>query len=1677
MKYNKRMIDKQAHFAIKKLSIGAAAVLVSTSMYLGMRSSNVLADTNNDTANTSIAKNNDSNSSEESSSNSETVSSQNNKNSSAVTETPVEAPAQNDDQAGHSTSEVDAPLQSAPLYTTQGQLPALDMNSMFPQEQLSQYGDNPQIDWVTKPNVSKIGNVTGTAKLTYEDMDADPTEDGAVPTKETMVNVPVLVRKAEQEVAANQVKNSLDVINSSNNSLVAHYEWVGDKAANDEDEGISIPGRDDLESNFMSIIENLGFELDDGSEFPEDLMTFGTTNKSATMFVHPTSTAPVITEDPYFDADGNSSIDNVSNNNPDAANYIGNLGVLPEGTKIEWKAAPTYNWQKEDGNYINSEPTNSPSIKVTIPGKDPIILDSDPNGVSLKEIATLPDYGDSTLLISPNNTLNLGDSVNEPTDYVTNLDSFIRNYLENDGKQVNDDNIQDFKKSFGWTIKPNTQQAGYTFGVFKYNDNVGNLILFKVIPTKVDNSKTITRTITFKGLPQDLIPKVDPQTVTVKQKGQQTYVDEPIEWGSAKFDAVTAPTIEGYRVTNPDAAPEKAVTAETTDSTVTFTYTANDQSTTIKYVNNADHNDVVGTQPVNGKTGETVNVTYKAPENWKIVAGQPAGETITFGSTPVEDTIVYVEHGTKDVTDDPTQADKVKKTITRTVDLDIAGKTSEYTKQSVTIYRTATEDLVTGEITYGAWNVDGAKFDAVPAPAEAGYTVQNPEAAKAMAVTGDTQDSTVTFTYTANDQSATIKYVNNADHNDVVGTQPVNGKTGETVKVTYKAPENWKIVAGQPAGETITFGSTPVEDTIVYVEHGTKDVTNDPTQADKVNKTITRTIDLDIAGKTSEYKKQIVTLHRSATQDLVTKEVTYGAWNVDGAKFDAVPAPAEAGYTVTNPNAASEVAVTDDTQDSTVTFTYTANDQSATIKYVNNADHNDVVGTQSVNGKTGETVNVTYKAPENWKIVAGQPTGETITFGSTKVEDTIVYVEHGTEDVTDTDAKAKSTITETINITTPDGKTTPIVKTVTFNRTATKDLVTGDVTYGAWSDNGTYTFPSYTAPEEPGYTPSQNEVPAQTVKPGDKDLVFDITYSAGEHTQVINYVDKNGKVIYTYNVTGMTGESVQTNIEKNVPKNWVIVGGQEITTSVIFGSENPAPINVIIEHGTKDVTNDPTQADKVNKTITRTIDLDIAGKTSEYKKQTVTLHRSATQDLITKEVTYGAWNVDGAKFDAVTAPAEAGYTVTNPKAAPEEAVTAETADSTVTFTYTANDQGNAEHTQVINYVDKTGKVISSYNVTGKTGETVETSIEKNVPAGWVISSGQQIATSVTFGSDNPAPIKVIVVKKETATDTPITVDQPVKVVIIYKDKNGDTVGTTDKDYKNGDKVIFDIPEGYIPGEKVPDVIATPGTGVITIPVIKKETATDTPITVDQPVKVVIIYKNKNGDIVGTTDKDYKNGDKVIFDIPEGYIPGEKVPDIIATPGTGVITVPVIKKETATDTPITVDQPVKVVIIYKDKNGDTVGTTDKDYKNGDKVIFDIPEGYIPGEKVPDIVATPGTGVIIVPVIKKGTDTPKTPMDKPSYNHPQEPSRDIMISTKKALPENKKIAADKPINVINTDSIQSNVKVIKATNKKKNNLISKKELPQTGNKSMVNSLLGLVVMTGSMILGFISKKKKN
>ncbi|WP_251716561.1 YSIRK-type signal peptide-containing protein [Lactobacillus agrestimuris] len=669
MKNRKKSVDKQARFAIRKLSIGAVSVLISTSIYLGLGSNDVLADTNSSNDSGEVTNNN-----------SESIET---KNINVVSASEFQnegldnnlAESKVEQQSSNSASNPDQPseqlMTSAPVYTTQGQMPPLDVNNMFTADQL----EEAQIDtnspkttatWVQKPDVSKIGNASGTAKLSYEDFNADPTTndqgEDVYPLKDITVNVPVLVRKAEQEANQDQVKNSLNIINTTDNSLVAHYEWIGAKVKNDDEEE-PMPNSDSISEDITNMLQSLGFEMDDYSYFPTDITEFGTKNKVATIFVKPSSTAPVITDTPYFTYGGGdtSSINNVTET-PDPASYIGNLGTLPAGTKIEWNVAPEYNTQKdEDGNWISEAPTNDPSIKVTLPGKDPIILKASSDDIPLKDIATLPAYGNGTLLIKSDNQVKVGDKVGSPLDYVTNLDQ----YLKSDHAP---EDVQAFKDSFKWTVAPNTQQAGYTLGAFTYDNSGisygGNMILFKVNPTAVNNSKTITRTITFEGLPQDLIPKVDPQTVTFTQNGEQTYVDEPIEWKTddntwkaIPINTITANnvvytptiTIDGKVV---NSINEVTVNPDTKDSNVIVTYqksTTGDaisepaKSVATVVIYQTKDGKEVKTDVKKQKSGDKVD--FNVPEGYVPVDELP-DVTVTSDMKPITITVIKKETAT-----------------------------------------------------------------------------------------------------------------------------------------------------------------------------------------------------------------------------------------------------------------------------------------------------------------------------------------------------------------------------------------------------------------------------------------------------------------------------------------------------------------------------------------------------------------------------------------------------------------------------------------------------------------------------------------------------------------------------------------------------------------------------------------------------------------------------------------------------------------------------------------------------------------------------------------------------------------------------------------------------------------------------------------------------------------------
>ncbi|MCH3904470.1 MAG: hypothetical protein LKF01_06195 [Lactobacillus sp.] len=115
------------------------------------------------------------------------------------------------------------------------------------------------------------------------------------------------------------------------------------------------------------------------------------------------------------------------------------------------------------------------------------------------------------------------------------------------------------------------------------------------------------------------------------------------------------------------------------------------------------------------------------------------------------------------------------------------------------------------------------------------------------------------------------------------------------------------------------------------------------------------------------------------------------------------------------------------------------------------------------------------------------PASQTIVIKYVK-DDTDVPPTPTTEPVSDS-----RTITRNINVVDPiTGEVSTTKQTVTLTRSGTKDLSTGETTWGDWSTGG---WPEFDAPEFKGYTPSQAVVPDQVVTSDTHDVTITITYT------------------------------------------------------------------------------------------------------------------------------------------------------------------------------------------------------------------------------------------------------------------------------------------------------------------------------------------------------------------------------------------------------------------------------------------------------------------------------------------------------------------------------------------------------------------------------------------------------
>ncbi|HFU4060843.1 TPA: YSIRK signal domain/LPXTG anchor domain surface protein, partial [Streptococcus suis] len=260
--------------------------------------------------------------------------------------------------------------------------------------------------------------------------------------------------------------------------------------------------------------------------------------------------------------------------------------------------------------------------------------------------------------------------------------------------------------------------------------------------------------------------------------------------------------------------------------------------------------------------------------------------------------------------------------------------------ETLTYKRTATVNLVTKEVTYGEWTSTDNAFDKVDTPTIAGYTPDKASVAAEANVPAEAADKEVIVKYVKDAQKATITYKD--DKGTTLGSvDEVTGKSGEpityttTARITELKNKGYEVVTDgftKDGGQVFDTDKTTDQPFEVVVRAKVVTVTpedpkNPGTEVDPgnpdgpkwpdgvkesdLNQTVTRVIKYQYEDGSQAKPDMVETLtyKRTATVNLVTKEVTYGEWTSTDNDFDKVDTPAIAGYTPDKASVAAEADV------------------------------------------------------------------------------------------------------------------------------------------------------------------------------------------------------------------------------------------------------------------------------------------------------------------------------------------------------------------------------------------------------------------------------------------------------------------------------------------------------------------------------------------------------------------------------------------------------------------------------------------------------------------------------------------------------------------------------------------------------------------------------------------------
>ncbi|TGY51576.1 mucin-binding protein, partial [Ligilactobacillus murinus] len=572
-----------------------------------------------------------------------------------------------------------------------------------------------------------------------------------------------------------------------------------------------------------------------------------------------------------------------------------------------------------------------------------------------------------------------------------------------------------------------------------------------------------------------------------------------------------------------------------------------------------------------GYTAQVNGVAVDKVDNMSVTA-----------DTPNQVVDVYYVADTKTYTEE--------RVITRTINIWHDDKLFDVIPQEVVFTREVTENLTTGEKTYGSWDEPTKMFDEVTLPQYEGYKHTEGTVQKRCIVNPNSENIVNDIKYTSekeiSEETKTVKRVisiyQDGKKVDEV-TQVVefsrevkkNLATGETEYGEWVAKDGKNIwdAFDAPAYENYTTDTVKIDNKTVEPRMEDEEAAiyyTSKVETTTEYDTVKRVIGIYQDGKKVDEVTQVVEFSREVKKNLVTGKTEWGEWVAKDGKdnWDAFDAPAYENYT------------TD------------------TVKI-----DNEVVKP----GMADQEVSINYTA----KI-------------DTRIEERFVQ--------------------RTIILHLPNGETKKVTQDVTFKREVRKNLVTGEEVYGAWGMEK-ITFPEYEVPKVENYIPTMDKVEAAVVTPDTQSWTVDIYYGAAIETTT--EYDTVKRVISIYHDGKKVDEVTQSvTFSREVKKNlatgevtygeWVAKDGKDIWDAFDapeyenYTTDTIKIDNKTVKPGMEDEEAAIYYTSKVETTteydtVKRVINIYHDGKKVNEVTQSVTFSREVKKNLATGEVTYGEW--------------------------------------------------------------------------------------------------------------------------------------------------------------------------------------------------------------------------------------------------------------------------------------------------------------------------------------------------------------------------------------------------------------------------------------------------------------------